>query len=82
MKNNSLVKRGILVRDEEETDPRYGKRPEERSVEELLDFGVVNLDKPVGPSSHEVVALIRRILGIERVAHAGTLDSQAGRGRP
>ena len=30
--------------------------PEERSVPELLRFGVVNLDKPAGPSSHQLSA--------------------------
>ncbi|MEM1697220.1 MAG: RNA-guided pseudouridylation complex pseudouridine synthase subunit Cbf5, partial [Thermofilaceae archaeon] len=63
----------VLIRDEEPISS-YGKRPEERSVEELLEFGAVNLDKPPGPSSHEIVAWLRRITGIEKIAHAGTLD--------
>jgi len=41
---------GILVRKEQETNPEFGKRPEERSVEELLDFGIINLNKPQGPT--------------------------------
>lgn len=65
--------REVLIRDEEPLSD-YGKRPEERSVEECLELGVVNLDKPAGPSSHEVVAWIRKITGIQKVAHAGTLD--------
>ena len=65
--------RELLIREEGETDPRYGKRPEDRTVEELLELGVVNLDKPVGPSSHEVTAWVRRLLNLSRVAHAGTL---------
>jgi len=64
----------FLVRDEEETDPSYGKRPEERSVEELLQYGVVNLDKPAGPTSHEVVSWVKRVLEIEKAGHTGTLD--------
>lgn len=48
--------------------------PEERSVEALLEFGVVNLDKPPGPSSHEVSAWVRELTGVEKAAHAGTLD--------
>lgn len=48
--------------------------PEDRDVDELLSFGVVNLDKPPGPSSHQVVAWLRDRLGVDRVAHAGTLD--------
>lgn len=67
-------KREILIRAEEETDPRYGKPPSERSIEELLETGVINLDKPVGPSSHEVTAWIKKILPVKKIAHAGTLE--------
>ncbi|MWG35174.1 RNA-guided pseudouridylation complex pseudouridine synthase subunit Cbf5 [Halomarina oriensis] len=48
--------------------------PDERSLEELLSFGVVNLDKPPGPSSHQVAAWLRDVAGQDRAAHAGTLD--------
>jgi len=48
--------------------------PDERSVEELLTFGVVNVDKPPGPSAHEVSAWARDLAGVEKAAHAGTLD--------
>jgi len=48
--------------------------PGARSVDELLAFGVVNLDKPVGPSAHQVSAWARDEAGVDRAAHAGTLD--------
>ncbi|MFB6090514.1 MAG: RNA-guided pseudouridylation complex pseudouridine synthase subunit Cbf5 [Halobellus sp.] len=48
--------------------------PDDRSVEELLSFGVVNLDKPAGPSAHQVSAWVRDAAGVDRAAHAGTLD--------
>ena len=48
--------------------------PGERSVDELLAFGVVNLDKPPGPSAHQVSAWARDAAGVDRAAHAGTLD--------
>ena len=48
--------------------------PGERSIEALLGFGVVNLDKPPGPSSHQVSAWMRDLVDVERAAHAGTLD--------
>ena len=48
--------------------------PGDRSVDELLSFGVVNLDKPVGPSAHQVSAWARDAAGVDRAAHAGTLD--------
>uniref|UniRef100_A0A915JGR7 H/ACA ribonucleoprotein complex subunit 4 n=1 Tax=Romanomermis culicivorax TaxID=13658 RepID=A0A915JGR7_ROMCU len=36
--------------------------------------GVLNLDKPANPSSHEVVSWIKRILRVEKTGHSGTLD--------
>jgi tRNA pseudouridine55 synthase len=39
--------------------------------------GVVVIDKPVGPTSHDVVGKVRRTLGTKRVGHAGTLDPMA-----
>jgi len=66
--------REILVKSEDDTDFSYGWIPEERPTEVYLRYSIINLDKPVGPSSHEVVAWLKRILGVERLAHAGTLD--------
>src|SRR5437868_3223580 len=40
-------------------------------------LGVINLDKPVGPTSHDMVALMRRLSGVRRIGHAGTLDPLA-----
>jgi H/ACA ribonucleoprotein complex subunit 4 len=50
------------------------KRPEERTVEELLRLGVINLDKPSGPTSHQVSAWVKEIVGVEKAGHGGTLD--------
>ncbi|GKZ12825.1 RNA-guided pseudouridylation complex pseudouridine synthase subunit Cbf5 [Haladaptatus sp. T7] len=48
--------------------------PSERSPAELLEFGVINLDKPPGPSAHQVAAWVRDLCEVEQAAHAGTLD--------
>ncbi|MFB6111719.1 MAG: RNA-guided pseudouridylation complex pseudouridine synthase subunit Cbf5 [Halobacteriaceae archaeon] len=58
--------------------------PGERDIPALLEFGVVPLDKPAGPSAHQVAAWVRDAVdealesaghaGIDRAAHAGTLD--------
>ena len=66
----------FIVRAEEEPGP-WGKRPEERTVEELLRASIINLDKPPGPTSHEVVAWIRRLLNVRKAGHGGTLDPPA-----
>ena len=48
--------------------------PTERDPATLLEFGVVNLDKPPGPSAHQVAAWVRDMADVDRAAHAGTLD--------
>jgi len=68
------VKRKLLVKAEEETDARYGCKPNERPIQDYIKFGVINLDKPAGPSSHEVTAWAKRLLSLERAGHGGTLD--------
>jgi tRNA pseudouridine55 synthase len=40
-------------------------------------LGVVNLDKPIGPTSHDMVGMMRRLSGTRRIGHAGTLDPLA-----
>ena len=48
--------------------------PDERDPDALLEFGVVNLDKPPGPSAHQVAAWVRDLCDVDGAAHAGTLD--------
>ncbi len=64
----------VVTKKEFEVNPQYGKRPEERSVAELLELGVTVIDKPPGPSSHEVSAWTKRILDSDKAGHSGTLD--------
>lgn len=58
----------------EETNEKFGKPPEERSLEELLESGIVVIDKPQGPTSHQVTAWVKQILGARKAGHSGTLD--------
>lgn len=64
----------LLIKSEEEIDERFGKRIEERSIEDLLNLGVINLDKPKGPTSHQVVSWVKNILEVNKTGHGGTLD--------
>jgi H/ACA ribonucleoprotein complex subunit 4 len=68
------IERKLLVRAEDKTNPRYGHKPEERTSEEYIRYGVINLDKPAGPTSHEVAAWVKRILNLQHVGHGGTLE--------
>src|SRR3989338_5887164 len=66
--------RTILVKKEAITNEKYGKKPEYRTTEELLNNGVLCLNKPEGPSSHNVADFVKKILKTEKVGHGGTLD--------
>ena len=66
--------RNIVVLDEEPTDPKHGWAPSERPVEVMFEYGLIPLDKPRGPTSHEVVAWTKKLLGVEKAGHSGTLD--------
>jgi len=56
------------------TNPSYGCNPKDRPLEELLGCGVIVIDKPPGPTSHQLTAWARNLLGIARIGHGGTLD--------
>ncbi|MCD6323582.1 MAG: tRNA pseudouridine synthase A [Desulfurococcales archaeon] len=71
----------VLVK-EATTSEKFGKPPWERSVGDLKQLGVINLDKPPGPTSHEVTAWVKAMLGIDRAGHAGTLEPRHAVGKP
>uniref|UniRef100_A0A1E1X8I8 Putative pseudouridine synthase n=1 Tax=Amblyomma aureolatum TaxID=187763 RepID=A0A1E1X8I8_9ACAR len=52
----------------------HGSNPLKRELREYVRSGFINLDKPCNPSSHEVVAWVKRILKVEKTGHSGTLD--------
>ncbi len=43
-----------------------------------MTFGLLNVSKPSGPTSHDIVKTVRRGTGVRRVGHTGTLDPLAG----
>ncbi|HVC27065.1 MAG TPA: RNA-guided pseudouridylation complex pseudouridine synthase subunit Cbf5 [Nitrososphaerales archaeon] len=59
---------------EEPTDASHGWEPAKRPVKELLNYGLIPLDKTTGPTSHEEVSWVRRLTGIDKAGHSGTLD--------
>lgn len=59
---------------EAETDFNYGCRPSERSIEEHIDKGIINVDKPAGPTSHEIDTWVKNIMQVSKTGHGGTLD--------
>ena len=70
-------KRKHLIKINASTSPNYGKKPVERSVDELLNSGFIVLDKPLGPTSHQVDSWVKKIFDNDRIGHHGTLDPNA-----
>jgi H/ACA ribonucleoprotein complex subunit 4 len=66
----------LRVIDQDFTDDAHGTYFDKRSIEQLLDYGFILLDKPNGPTSHETVAWVKKILHIQKAGHSGTLDPQ------
>lgn len=68
------TKRELLIKAEDTTNPKYGAKPSEREAKQYIQYGTINLDKPAGPTSHEVAAWVKKILHVESIGHGGTLD--------
>ncbi|MHA1613923.1 MAG: RNA-guided pseudouridylation complex pseudouridine synthase subunit Cbf5 [Candidatus Thorarchaeota archaeon] len=67
--------RELIIKASGTTNPEYGfSSLDNLPIEYLLQNGVVVLDKPAGPTSHEVATWVRNILGVDKVGHGGTLD--------
>jgi len=64
----------LLVRTGHYTPLPFGCSPLSRAIDLYLLYGIINLDKPVNPSSHEVVSWIKRLMKLEKTGHSGTLD--------
>lgn len=69
------VKRELVAKVDDQTDEGYGCRPENRPLSLQIKYGIINLDKPPGPSSHEVVAWAKRLMKLSHAGHGGTLET-------
>ena len=64
----------LNVRTNHYTPLPFGASPLKRDLVNYVKSGFINVDKPSNPSSHEVVAWIKRILRVDKTGHSGTLD--------
>ena len=64
----------LNIRTNHYTPLPHGASPLKRDIQNYVKSGFICLDKPANPSSHEVVAWIKRILRVEKTGHSGTLD--------
>ncbi len=64
----------ILTKQESTTNIDYGTNPDMRSVEDLLNSGIIVLNKPSGPTSHQATDYLKNVLELTKAGHSGTLD--------
>ncbi len=65
-----------------QAEGQFGKAPEQRTTEEIIKYGIVNIDKPKGPTSHQVSDYVKKILSVDKAGHSGTLDPQVSGVQP
>lgn len=53
---------------------QHSVAPEDRKIKDYIRKGIVIIDKPKGPTSHQVSAWVRNMAGAEKAGHGGTLD--------
>ncbi len=68
------IKREVLIKKNATTSPEFGCQPDKRPVQELINYGIINLDKHAGPTSHQCSDCIQKILYLKKAGHSGTLD--------
>jgi len=68
------IKRKVITKRRDKTSKEYGCFPDQRPIPELIKYGIININKPDGPSSHQVSSYVQRILNINTSGHSGTLD--------
>lgn len=68
------VERGVVIKAVEDSDPSLGTTPDRRLLQQHIKNGIIVLDKQSGPTSHEVVAWVKKLLELDRAGHGGTLD--------
>ena len=54
--------------------PDINKIKNKKSTEELLEFGIINIDKSSGPTSFNISDFVRKKLELRKTSHFGTLD--------
>jgi H/ACA ribonucleoprotein complex subunit 4 len=59
-----------------EAEGEFGTTPQDRSTQKLCESGIVNIDKPKGPTSHQTSDYVKKIMNVPKAGHSGTLDPQ------
>ena len=59
--------RNLLVKKESNTSGEFGCFPEQRNLSELIKYGVICINKPQGPTSHQVADYVKKMLNIKSI---------------
>jgi len=73
------IKREMIIKDNEVTDQSFGYSPNTRPILQHLKYGIVNLDKPSGPTSHETVSWVKKILNISKTTTKVVCETAASK---
>src|SRR3989344_2236575 len=68
------INRRIIIKKEETTSKEYGCKPEDRTIKDLLNNGVICMNKQQGPTSHNFVDMVKKVINTSKIGHGGTLD--------
>ena len=70
-KNLHIIDQKAIVEGQES---KFGNYPDEREISDHIKYGLIILDKHSGPTSHEIVSIVKKILMLDKAGHSGTLD--------
>ncbi|MHC4130602.1 MAG: RNA-guided pseudouridylation complex pseudouridine synthase subunit Cbf5 [Planctomycetota bacterium] len=68
------VRRKVIIKQHIDKSAPLSDQADTYSIEQLLNYGIINIDKPAGPTSYKVAEKVKKILGIKKTGHGGTLD--------
>ena len=72
--NFDQTEKNVLLKKESTSSDKFGCKPDERPTEQLIKFGMININKQQGPTSHQISDYVKQILGVKKAGHGGTLD--------
>ncbi|AWR97189.1 tRNA pseudouridine synthase A [Acidianus sulfidivorans JP7] len=62
------------IKKESETSENIGFFPDKREINFLIKNSIINIDKPAGPTSHEIAFWVKQMFKVNKVGHGGTLE--------
>lgn len=63
------IKREVIIKKAATTNSKF-----KVDTKDLVNYGIINLDKPKGPTSHQTADFVKKVLNIDKAGHSGTLD--------